>query len=80
MKRATVIVATILLLSVVVYAFASNQSQPAAFKIRVHPTDGKFQAECIEGCKWVKVEYSCGSSKECQFLLDEKGVSGTPSK
>jgi hypothetical protein len=44
MKRATVIVATILLLSVVVYAFASNQSQPAAFKIRVHLTDGKFQA------------------------------------
>jgi hypothetical protein len=80
MKRATIIVVTILLLSVVVYAFASIQSQPTTFKIRVHLTDGKFHAECIQGCNWLEVEYSCGPVKECQFLLDEKGVSGTPSK
>jgi hypothetical protein len=48
MKRATIILATIILLSVVVYAFATTQSQPAAFKIRVHLTDGKVQAKCIE--------------------------------
>jgi hypothetical protein len=66
------------LVSVMMAAFAADQSSPPSYKFEVTLSGGEAKMRCVTGCYWVTTSYSCGPAKSCTFTVDQNGVQGSP--
>lgn len=53
---------------------ASATDTTSDYAIRVSKTDSAVVLECIQGCKWVRLESTCEQGKKCASIVTHSGM------
>jgi hypothetical protein len=70
------------------WSCAASKTQSAAtvappvladFEVTVESTSTGVRMECLRGCAWTKLDFSCGSRQTCKAAVDNAGMT-TPAK
>jgi hypothetical protein len=55
---------------------AVAQSREADFSVIVKTTDQGVELTCRRGCAWTTLTFACEEKRECEALVDARGVRG----
>ncbi len=55
---------------------AVAQSREADFSVVVKTTDQGVELTCRRGCAWTALTFACEGKRECEALVDARGVRG----
>ena len=55
---------------------AQAQTKVSDFKIAVQVSKDGLTAQCLQGCAWKEISFTCDPQKPCKTEIDQLGVAG----